>query len=83
MAIVNFSINRKLEEEVNKAIEEKGFHSKAEFFRFAAFNYLQKISRVSEDEEFTSLTNKLTKLLKEKVDVNDLSSFEEQMKNYK
>jgi len=41
MSIVNFSIPRVLERRVEKTIKEKGFVSKAEFFRMAAMYFLE------------------------------------------
>lgn len=39
MAIVNFSIPTVLNKRVAHAIKQKGFASKAEFFRFAAVHF--------------------------------------------
>ncbi len=38
MPMVNFSVPTVLERRINKTIKEKGFASKAEFFRYAALN---------------------------------------------
>ncbi|HLD61007.1 MAG TPA: ribbon-helix-helix domain-containing protein [Patescibacteria group bacterium] len=44
MSIVNFSIPAKLDQQIKKTIKEKGFASKAEFFRFAALYTLGNIA---------------------------------------
>ena len=41
MSIVNFSIPTALENRVKAAVKERGFASKAEFFRNAAMQYLE------------------------------------------
>lgn len=44
MAVVNFNIPTKLNQQVLKTVREKGFASKAEFFRFAALSALGSIT---------------------------------------
>lgn len=59
MTIVNFAIPKTLEKRVEKTMRDKGFASKAEFFRFAAVHFIDIMEKplVSEDAQFTYLTN--------------------------
>jgi metal-responsive CopG/Arc/MetJ family transcriptional regulator len=61
MSVVNFSITKPLEQQVNQAIKDDGFTSKAEFFRFAAKNYISKKNSSSDisQEEFERESRKL------------------------
>jgi Arc/MetJ-type ribon-helix-helix transcriptional regulator len=62
MPIVNFTINNSLERKVAKEIEKNGFQSKAEFFRFAAINFMNDLNRrVTDDDMFDYLTNRIAK----------------------
>ena len=45
MSVVNFSITKPLEEKINKTIKDQGFTSKAEFFRFAAVDFIRNDAR--------------------------------------
>jgi len=51
MAIVNFSIPKNLEKRVQDTIKEKGFASKAEFFRFSAIYFMDILERRGGNEE--------------------------------
>ena len=51
MAIVNFSVPRNLDKRVEETINQKGFASKAEFFRFAAIYFMDILGRRAGDEE--------------------------------
>ena len=42
MPIVNFAVSAPLKQKINYALEEYGFTSQAEFFRFLAINFLEK-----------------------------------------
>lgn len=57
MAIINFAVPETLEKRINATIKEKGFASKAEFFRFAAVHLLDIAQQpyTSEDERFRFL----------------------------
>lgn len=67
MSIVNFSIPKTLERRVEKAIKEKGFLSKAEFFRVAAFYFLEHgVATVDENVRTTFLTEAIKKEVLEK-----------------
>jgi len=63
MPTINFIIPKVLDRQVKEAIRKRGFASKAEFFRMAAFNYLYK--EVPEDN--LDRLNALTKAVKEEV----------------
>ena len=41
MSIVNFTIPNTLERKVEKAIKDRGFSSRAEFFRMAAIKFIE------------------------------------------
>jgi len=41
MERVNFSVNQNLLQRIDEAIERWGFHSRSEFFRFAAIDFLK------------------------------------------
>jgi metal-responsive CopG/Arc/MetJ family transcriptional regulator len=81
MAIVNFSLPKTLEKRIFEAIQQKGFTSKAEFFRFAAMYFLDAIDKVfsSEDERFEYLTRMLTQELRTKYRGKKLPPLEEQL----
>ncbi len=64
MAIINFVIPPALDKQVKATIKKRGFASKAEFFRMAAFNYLQVNT---EDDDLAQL-NALTKAISQEVD---------------
>lgn len=68
MAIVNFSIPKTLEQRVNQTIKEKGFASKAEFFRFAAISFIDSSlnNKIDEDARFNYLAENLSKAFSEK-----------------
>ena len=76
MPIVNFSIPQVLSKQVNEAIKTKGFASKAEFFRFAAFDYLRHL----EDHRLNNLSNKLADTLSKKYAGKKMPSIEDQFK---
>lgn len=40
MPIINFSIPKNLDDRVKMVVREKGFASKAEFFRYCAVQYM-------------------------------------------
>ena len=63
MAIINFTIPKNLERRVEDTIKEKGFVSKAEFFRFAAIYFMDILERRrgSEEERLKYLTDVLQK----------------------
>lgn len=71
MSVVNFAISKPLELKVKKIIKQEGFASKAEFFRFAAMQYIKDffendISQEELDEDALSLSETLVKVSKKK-----------------
>ena len=68
MAVVNFSIPKRLEKRVDETIQEKGFASKAEFFRFAAMYFMDILERKpkNEEERFEHLTRALNEEISER-----------------
>ena len=80
MSIINFAISNPLEKKINQAIQEYGFASKAEFFRFLAFNFINKKSetQLAEDEEFEETMNELANVINKKYGGKKLPSLEEQ-----
>lgn len=80
MSIVNFAISAPLEGKINQVIQEYGFASKAEFFRFLAFNFINKETehKLSEEEEFEKTMNELACTISAKYEGKKLPSIEEQ-----
>ncbi len=80
MSIVNFSISAPLEQKINQSIQKHGFASKAEFFRFLAFNFINKKDefKLNEDEEFKKVTKKLAQTIHKMYGGKKLRSIEEQ-----
>lgn len=81
MSIVNFSIPKTLEQRVITIMKEKGFSSKAEFFRFAAIYFIDIANKptVTEDDRFDVLTTTLRKQLHNKYSHKQLPSVTEQL----
>lgn len=81
MSIVNFSIPRTLEQKVKQTVKEKGFMSKAEFFRFTAIKYIDEASKLPLDDNprIAYLTSALEDLLKRKFKRGKLPSVEKQL----
>lgn len=86
MPIVNFSIPKTLEKRIDKTVQEKGFASRAEFFRLAAIHQLsipQEILNEKAKEE--AKTQYLVKAIQEKVSQNykgkKIPSIKEQLKD--
>jgi len=72
MSVVNFAIPSAMEKRISGVIKEKGFASKAEFFRLAAIYFMDIINKptISENERFNllddALTHELTALARRK-----------------
>jgi len=82
MPIANFTINRALEKQINTIISEKGFQSKAEFFRLAAISYLNSLDRqttINDDKVFDYLTSRLTSVAHKKLGGQKLPSLHSQL----
>lgn len=63
MAIVNFAVPPVLARRIGTTIKQKGFASKAEFFRFAAVYFMDTIDKpyISEDGRTAYLVNEIEK----------------------
>lgn len=80
MAIVNFAVKKPLDDKIKKAIKENGFSSKAEFFRFAAINFLQSENKkIGEDERMNYLTSELRRTIIRNFSGKKLPSLEKQL----
>lgn len=81
MSIVNFTIPKVLEKRVAEIMKEKGFASKAEFFRFAAIYFIDIIDKpfVSEEENLEYLTEEISREVREKYRGKKLTSAKEQL----
>lgn len=81
MTIVNFSVPNQLNKQIKHTIKQKGFASKAEFFRFAVLNYIHLIEKpvVGEEERFDYLTKTLGEELKNIYSHKTIPSLREQL----
>ena len=81
MAIVNFSIPKTLERRVADVMREKGFASKAEFFRLAAIHFIDIIDKpfANEEERFLHLSKILQKTIRERYHKKNIPSLREQL----
>ena len=81
MAIINFSIPTTLEKRLSTVMEQKGFTTKAEFFRFAAIYFMDVINKptVSEDDRFQILTTSVKKEVQHRYGSKKLPSVTEQL----
>ena len=83
MSIVNFSIPSTLDRRVTQLRKQKGFASKAEFFRFAAIYFMDVIERpiASEEERFNYLTDGLIKEISGRYRGKELPAVRKQLKD--
>lgn len=81
MAIINFLIPEALERQVNETIRKRGFASKAEFFRMAAFNYMNTGEQVTAEERLDALTKAIKEEVARKYKGRRLPSAREQLAN--
>ena len=87
MAIINFQVTKQLEKKITQAVKTQGFTSKAEFFRFLALNFLNRVQPMADDEiiddigqeKFDSEIKKLTDVLHQATKGKKLPSLEEQL----
>lgn len=82
MAIINFSIPKTLEQRVNQTIKEKGFASKAEFFRFAAISFIDSSinkQKIDEDKRFDYLAENLSNAIARRYKGKEIGSLEKQL----
>lgn len=83
MAIVNFAIPPALDRRIGSTMKEKGFASKAEFFRFAAVYFMDVINKpfANEDDRTEHLTATLRSELARRFRGKCLPSAREQLKD--
>ena len=81
MAIVNFAIPKNLEKRVESTVKEKGFASKAEFFRFPAIYFMDILDRRAgnEEERLQYLTQALQREISQRYRGQKLPSLKEQL----
>jgi len=79
MPVVNFSVTKPLERDVRRIIEKDGFSSKAEFFRFAAKDYINRRNGASLDDLIEHEAEEIGRLLQRKYKFKDPPSLEEQL----
>jgi len=81
MSIVNFAIPKTLEKRVDHAIQEKGFASKAEFFRSAAIYFIEIIDQPVdlENERFDYLTSAVSQAVINKYKGKSIPSLKKQL----
>lgn len=81
MPIVNFAVPETLDRRVEKIIKDKGFGSRAEFFRFAAIHFIDIVNKpiASEEERFNYLTRALSEEISQRFRGKKLPSAKEQL----
>ncbi|MDP3995067.1 MAG: ribbon-helix-helix domain-containing protein [bacterium] len=81
MPVVNFSITKPLERDIKEVIKKRGFTSKAEFFRFAAWDAIKDFRHPKEsiDERFEIEMNALADTIHRKLGGKKLPSPEDQL----
>lgn len=84
MTIVNFAIPSSLDKRVSQVIKQKGFASKAEFFRHVTLQYLDVVEASTTQNSGKSLdllTDEIAKLVVKKFKGKSLPSLEEQLED--
>ena len=81
MPTINFIIPTALNKQVETTIRKRGFASKAEFFRMAAFNYMNANEKVSAEERLDALTKAIKEEVERKYWGRKLPSAREQLAN--
>lgn len=83
MAIVNFAIPPVLDRRIGSTIKEKGFASKAEFFRFAAIYFMDVINKpfASEDERTNYCVGGIEKEIRQRIRRGTLSPIRSQFQD--
>ena len=81
MSTINLSISKTLDKQVAQVVKQKGFSNKAEFFRFAAINFINVVNRLEVDEEkrFDYLTEALSKEIIKKYRSKKIPSLKQQL----
>ncbi len=81
MSVVNFSIPKTLNKRVIQTIKERGFISKAEFFRFAAIYFMDVLSKPISDEDgrLDYLTKKVSNQVTDRFKDKKIHSLKDQL----
>jgi len=81
MSIVNFAVPKTLDERVVNTIKQKGFASKAEFFRLAAIYFMELINKqnITENDKFDYLTDMVQNAVIQKYQNKKISSIKKQL----
>jgi len=81
MAVINFTVPKILERRVEQTIRQKGFASKAEFFRTAAIQFLDALNKpaLDENDRFQCLTDKLNEEIEKTYRDKKIASAQEQL----
>ena len=80
MPVANFTLSDNLENQIEQTIRQKGFHSKAEFFRASAIHYLQYLASPTQDQIFDYLTTRLATVAHQKLGSKKFPSLRSQLK---
>lgn len=83
MAIVNFAIPPALDRRIGSTMKEKGFASKAEFFRFAAVYFMDVINKpfASERQRTDYLVGEIEKEIRQRIRRAPLPSIRSQLQD--
>ncbi|MDP2630923.1 MAG: hypothetical protein Q8P56_05970 [Candidatus Uhrbacteria bacterium] len=80
MSIVNFAVPKPLEKIITQTMKERGIVSKAEFFRFAAFHFIDHLHEAKHtDDEYEEVMNSLATAIQARYQKKGLPSLEEQL----
>lgn len=81
MPIINFTIPKNLEKRINNIVKEKGFASKAEFFRFAVISFMEKNNGflISDDKKLEYLSDAISEEIVKKYKNKKIDSLKKQL----
>lgn len=79
MPVVNFSVTKPLEKDISRIVAKDGFSSKAEFFRFAAKDYINRRKGTSLDDLIEHEAAEIGRLLQKKYRFKDPPSLDDQL----
>ena len=79
MSIVNFEVPKPLEKKITQTMKERGIVSKAEFFRFAAFHFIDHLNEMRHtNDEYEKVMNTLSTAIQTRYQKKRLPSLEKQ-----
>jgi len=81
MSTINLSIPKTLDQQVAQVVKQKGFSNKAEFFRFAAINFINIVNKleINEEKRFDYLTKALSEEVIKKYHGKKIPSLKQQL----